>query len=731
MTIYKQRFYAITNAILLLLAILPSSYIWVVPCIFTAIFLIYIYVEKSFTIIAFDFAILALLVYEFILGIFSYGYNNCAIAILNQYTFTVFYFILRLSVKTQNTQKFFLSILSTAFGIISVFCIASFEIFKNKVYSANFNELYDFKYLYRPFGELNNIWATLSLCFLGIVLLSFFYLNKESLKKWYVYLPVILILYCIIISFSRGVYISCGILILGMGGIVLFNSTLNKKQRLLIISCCMALIALLCIPNMKDVARTIKMTETVSQKRSLAGRINALSLLEPALKENPLLGMGTANYSLAVNKYVYEDDNNTFTSFAPNILMQLLIEKGIIGALLWLTVAIIFTITLLKNIKQNTNKQKVYFTLLFFSIFVVREFSFPSYFVVLNIQLLIVVFFALSINEIQDKSKTYSRQVNLKKSLILLMLSFFPAIFTYYIFDSDKNKYQNFLKAIELNKLELAETYLDNSRNIFPTWIYYSCLNWKKFQKTNNKDYLIIADNYIQKAIDANQNDPHLQHIRAIILYYKEERARSKHILASLVEEFPNNTLYRISLGNLFYIENNKESSIKQYTKAIEISPSIMEGSAWKQFEDMDPSSVEKINANIRLNIENNNDDDDPILLAKSGKLYYILGDIQSSKKNLLKSVNLLPNLGQPWFYLGKISKYEKNEAMTNEYIGKAKLCGIVEKHIRKEEKVKVPGGTANFYFDRYNQYSNYIIRFQIWYNAPWDYGLLEVTFLN
>ena len=45
--------------------------------------------------------------------------------------------------------------------MISVISLVSFGLFAGLVYDAGFESLYDFKYLYRPFGSLNNVWGTL------------------------------------------------------------------------------------------------------------------------------------------------------------------------------------------------------------------------------------------------------------------------------------------------------------------------------------------------------------------------------------------------------------------------------------------------------------------------------------------------------------------------------------------------------------------------------------------
>ena len=88
---------------------------------------------------------------------------------------------------------------------------------------------------------------------------------------------------------------------------------------------------------------TLSMNKTASQRQSTQGRMNATC---SALNVFPLhlwFGAGTGNYTLAMDKELNQDTTQAYTTFAPNWVVQMLIEKGVIGLGLsvWLLACIV------------------------------------------------------------------------------------------------------------------------------------------------------------------------------------------------------------------------------------------------------------------------------------------------------------------------------------------------------------------------------------------------------
>lgn len=91
----------------------------------------------------------------------------------------------------------------------------------------------------------------------------------------------------------------------------------------------------------KEFNTTLQMDQTVSQQQSTQSRITATEAAWHVFKERPLLGYGNRNYMYAVDPLLGQDSTKPFTSIAPNLPVQLLVEKGIVGTLLYLFVGIV------------------------------------------------------------------------------------------------------------------------------------------------------------------------------------------------------------------------------------------------------------------------------------------------------------------------------------------------------------------------------------------------------
>lgn len=218
------------------------------------------------------------------------------------------------------------------------------------------------------------------------------------------------------------------------------------------------------------------MTESESQKRSLAGRINSFSILLPTVAENPLMGVGTSNYSLATNTYNHEDDNNSYTNFAPNILSQILIEKGISGTVLWISVYLLMLWRLLTDRKCGKGRNLRIFCFLFISVILVREMTFPVLLTDLRMLMILSIFLAVFTNNCRECT---GRNFVLYQILGVISSVFLSivVIFYYLVFDNDRKHYIAHKNNLENARFDEAEMNLREARNICLTNIYEAVLN--------------------------------------------------------------------------------------------------------------------------------------------------------------------------------------------------------------------------------------------------------------
>ena len=112
-----------------------------------------------------------------------------------------------------------------------------------------------------------------------------------------------------------------------------------EKRRLLLPAGIAILLTVILLP--KEFHTTLKINQTVSQQRSTKSRINSSEAAWSTFQKHPLLGYGNNNYTYAVDPLIGQDSTKPFTSIAPSLPVQLLVEKGIAGTLLYLLMGVI------------------------------------------------------------------------------------------------------------------------------------------------------------------------------------------------------------------------------------------------------------------------------------------------------------------------------------------------------------------------------------------------------
>lgn len=711
---YKIRFYAIVNVVLLFLALTSGRASLALAGIFGVVLILFLWMEKEFRPNITDVIIILLFVYELILGNSSIGRNNSLSPILAQFTFTAYYFIVRLSLRYRLAARLSLRLTSILFIVISLFCIVSFLIFQKYTSGAGINNLYDFKFLYRPLGNLNNVWATFLLIFLLIYLLyALFYGARKKLTVWLI-LSVPL-LYCIIVSFSRGIYICMGVVLAVLLVSLIASRKFGTGYKIAVVSGAVLILAAIAFLHKDEVLRTVRINETVSQQRSLGVRISSLKYLGPAMSESPFLGVGTGNYSLAMDGFLYQDDDHTFTGFAPNIVSQLLVEKGLVGLGLWVVLGVCLLISL-RHSRKDLRREQL-FILFAIAVIFLRELSFSSLLTTLGLQIMLAFLLGFYINNL-NTVRNYSHNRRWRKVIfsIVILGTFIYCSLLNLRYDDHAANIESFKACIEEGRYEDAKRHLDKCRRTAPTFIYYSELYKKRYLADENGDDLDSARLWLSKAIETSPQDIKLKYDQARLLYLSGEKQTAKSMLEQLYSKYPNNYLAHALLGNIIYLEGDKHGACTHLARAIELVPSVLETRWWEDFGQNDSLSSKMIRdiwKNDVCSIGN-----DPIKLAKFGKIFYLAEDYGQARELLTEALRGLPNLQEPWVYLWKIAS-TRDEKEAEEYLKKAELLGFnKDKEGREERTSEIFAGTK---FPIYPELTTpYVLKFQKWYETEW-----------
>lgn len=675
---------------------------------FAVVFLsiLLIYTHSDFKISGLDICIFLFGLYE----VFSLLLSPNPIAgypyLASSFIGVCYYFVLRFYLNTEDRIKSLIKWYSVFICLVSIIALYSFSLFVENLSNVGWdNNVSGFKFLYRPLGYLNNVWNTFSIVYLGILGLCGWYCRDSRAWLIFLYVALILVIINILFSFSRGANLALSVFLLG--STILFfccKMSLRKKIGLFILT--LSIIAFALIPYYEDVLKSMHWGETVSQQRSVSGRIASLYAAWTVFKEKPVIGFGSGNYSLAVDSLLFEKENVAFTNFAPNILVQLGVEKGITGFLIFGLFMGYFFWYFIKE-KKNGGSYFIALTILAVGI---KEMTFSSLLECEGIRVLLITLLAIWQNRyISCRYMVISAGPKLR-SIAVLSLVILCSFVTVFIVRHNRNEYFNYkcLENINLSRLDSASFYISKTHENLPYLINRSTVNWLQYNDSKDKKYLESSIQYLREAISINPKDVMLHYNMSVLLECIGRRDSAQNISRRLLEKCPDNALFCIGAFNLEYKSGEMERAVSHLTHAIKLSPKILETDLWKQCA-LDNSYVKK-NVIDFLIKGADRDSEDPIYLAKYGKIFLCIGDTVSAKEYLDKSIKILPNLVYPWYYLAEIEYCRGHEHQGDFYMRRFSLLGgrstEIERIYQKNEY------EYKFLSDRYE------VKFRKWYDS-------------
>lgn len=588
--------------------------------------------------------------------------------IRNITTAVLFYFILRSGyLSTADTDKLLL-LISLFAGVTSLLAIVSFLYFSGSLAAVGLADVYDFRFLYHPVGTSANTWGAYSLTYVGIIALTIYRHRKKRTGVIWLSTMLLPVVFSLIVTFSRGVYISYGLLLVVLAISVCRSHSLTRNRKLLVLVCCGVIHAGIIFPVRHEVLRTLDMTATVSQQKSIEGRIAATQAAFDIFKQHPLTGVGPGNYSLVADRKIYDDDNQSFLSTSPTIVAPLLAERGIIFLILCVGTFVIITIRLWKKQKRTWCDIWIYSVL---GVIAVREASLPMCFEKTGLLMFVFLFVALLVNSIDRKAWV----VKVRKpcvSLFCFPLLVAGAICSYAIVHQ-RNERSNtrFLACMQNNDLIGAEQQIATTPLHIPYLINRGLLYLEYNQITGDSTYLNRAGACFDQAAQMNNYDNRIKHYQAIVRARQGEAVLAEAQMEKLVWQSPANTLYRLSLSKLQYERGEFDSAAGNLTQAILLSPQLLDTQYWNDIVFADSSFGENIMSRLVRNIDESKDDN-PVIQAKQGKILLAFGDIAGSQRILEQVVIRMPNLSRPWCYLGLIYRSQGKDDIGSLYIERA-----------------------------------------------------------
>ena len=519
--------------------------------------------------------------------ILSCCYAACPIPALNTafisvYMLTVYFICRRFFISEQIFPLFRLSSL-IPIGIALILAVCSFFVFRNSVLNAGFEDTYHFRFLFRPLGYITNIWAEVLLMLSGWICL---------MRRWSILLQFLCIT-AILFSFSRGAYLALSVYLL----FALLFFPKAEKRRLLLPAGIAILLTVILLP--KEFHTTLKINQTVSQQRSTKSRINSSEAAWSTFQKHPLLGYGNNNYTYAVDPLIGQDSTKPFTSIAPSLPVQLLVEKGIAGMLLYLLMGVIIVRILWQHRKDPDCR-----------------------------------IIAATLTAVFFKDLTQATWLNTP----FLLLTFY--ILLAYLQRKD-------IKICKINKMA----------NLIPAMGLIAFIGWNIPQLTG---FIDSTENDLQQGNYLKAYNRHPEDVQLRYLYAEsirtEHPAEADSLLQNLTACYPKNSLYLSAYAWELYQQNDTANAVRMMSEAIRYTPRLVEGETMQLWKKQDSSFYKQVLKTIAS--FQPTQDATPADYARYGYLAHTLGNMEQSAEYLQQAIHALPNLATPWLLLQDTTKY-------------------------------------------------------------------------
>lgn len=585
-----------------------------------------------------DISLCLLTIYDFI----SCLYAGCLdparqIAFLSLFCL-ITYFVLRKLSISEGAVRIFQQGSYLPVGAALLLAICSFFIFRQAVLKVGFHDTYPFRYLFLPLGYITNVWAEILLLLLGWV----------CIIRRYSGFFIFLVLLGILFSFSRGAYVALGIYVVLW---LVFIQPKREKLRLPAICIVAVIITGLCFP--KEMTTTLQMNRTTSQQQSTQGRVTAIQAAREVFLKRPVLGYGNGNYTLAIDQALNQDSTYSYTSYAPNSIVLLLIEKGTIGLLLYLLLAIGIIQAILRSWKQPESR----IVACILSALIAKEMTQAT---LLRTPFALFIFYALL--AFLQRKDGYVREMENRQTVGNYLLSSlaFIAFLSWNFFNflqiRDESYQKQAVAALEKGELAQACGWMERTGERTVNFIERGLLYRQCFLKTHNRKYLQTAEEAFDKAFRKQPADIQIRYLQMQVYRDKGELEKALRLGEELATNYPQNSLYLSALSDILYRRGEKEKALDALVNAIRCTPRLLTGRRIQDLQQTDPvfyHTLKQQVAALKPAIH-----DHPAEYARYGYIARWCGNRGDAEIYLRKAVNDLPNLATPWHLLGDDKKY-------------------------------------------------------------------------
>lgn len=660
-----------------------------------------------------DAALALILILEIVSYFFSIYPPNSRLGLDKMLCFILLYYFFRILLSKEKYKSLFFSGMGAYAFLLAVGAFMIFLLLQTQLKLEDWNDAAQFKRMFAPYALLNNEWATIALCLLPFPLLTAIYFRLSKIALIISAFAFAMVNAGILISFSRGAYLTLGLFWLILIIVIFLFKLLPVKILLQAIITVAAFTILLIVPIKTPFLTTLAMNKTVSQQRSTQGRMDIVQTSLCQAKAHLPLGVGANNFPIINDLCNTNREDQGYSGFTNNTYLQILLEKGIAG----LAVYAFFGITLLLSIFKNLRRAQDHWQGLALALllaglitFAAREVFFSAFFYSNGVLLLVAL--------LAGGAQSYEpvKIASIQEHGIWLIVSGLLIVTSgWMLFENAQSKLalqfatQSYL-AWQSNQTSEAQQFAQKAIRLAPHAAPYPALkgliigqqqydisitNSKKI--TTNQIHIPSAITEFEKALQINPYDAGY-HFNLASLYYLNNDADTiqifKHLNQALALE-PNNTEYLVGAGLISeQLQFDTNASFKYYEKALRINPELLDAPFFADLQQRDSARAQQLLNKVTQQLQDQvNDHYNTIAAARLSKLFLAKGDTLAAKKLLQQVIQELPDLNRPYYHLAAINLQEKDTTLA---------INLLNKSVFLENTDYLPPlALGNLYFER------------------------------
>jgi O-antigen ligase len=295
---------------------------------------------------ALDYAVLLVVLMEFVTFSTSTYRANGFLFLMEVCFLLLFYALVRFNLKYEYQRVALFIFISLCAAYLAGLGIFSLFRLRRNLRALELPQLIDFRNLIwflNPVGMSIGEWVTVLFVMLPFPVILFIRYRRSRLARVVTMIVFAGIVFMIVGTFNRGAYVAL-FAAFAIGSILFYAYRLFPLKKILLFdTVVVALVIITLMPLARPFIATLSVVKTTSQTRSLEARRSIWTNSFDIVKEHPLLGIGTNNFAM---RYVAFDESadGTFVLRPFNYFLHLLIEKGVLGLLVYLLLLFSFFI---------------------------------------------------------------------------------------------------------------------------------------------------------------------------------------------------------------------------------------------------------------------------------------------------------------------------------------------------------------------------------------------------